>query len=191
MVYSEDQHRRESQSQPTVQPTGLLKAEDFLERFPIRPDDPEIVVELYRSDDQQRKIVRVAEIKAKMLPDGSSCWLQLQEFGAESDVITALWDGLMLCLDTVGVTSIPFGPEAARQPRGPNDATRLRAEAFRKIKDKHPTWGYATVAQSASEELKDTTITESTVRNAYRAMGWHWVRADRVHEIPGVRLAVE
>jgi hypothetical protein len=65
--------------------------------------------------------------------------------------------------------------------REPTHKTRMRAAVFKELKDKHPEWSYATVAQKAIEQepwLGD--ISGETVRNAYRAMGWEWERADRI-----------
>jgi hypothetical protein len=74
------------------------------------------------------------------------------------------------------------GPEAAPEAvqRGPTFSTAVRAQVFKKIKDAHPEWGYDTVAMHAAEELHDSRITGATVRNAFRAMGWRWERADRI-----------
>jgi hypothetical protein len=74
------------------------------------------------------------------------------------------------------------GPEAAGEPvqRGPTFSTMVRANTFKKIKDAHPEWGYDTVAMHAAEELHDSRITGATVRNAFKAMGWRWERADRI-----------
>jgi len=62
----------------------------------------------------------------------------------------------------------------------PTEKTRLRAEVFKRLKDAHPEWGYDVVAQRANDELKTENITADTVRNAYKAMGWTWERADRI-----------
>lgn len=64
--------------------------------------------------------------------------------------------------------------------RKPTEKTRLRAEVFKRLKDAHPEWGYDVVAQRANDELKTDSITADTVRNAYKAMGWTWERADRI-----------
>lgn len=76
----------------------------------------------------------------------------------------------------------PAQPRPKTNERGPTVKTRLRAEVFRDIKDKHRHWGYHAVADEAMRahrELGDG-ITGETVRNAYKAMGWTWERADRV-----------
>jgi hypothetical protein len=63
--------------------------------------------------------------------------------------------------------------------RCPTEKTRIRAETFRRLKDSHPAWNVERVAMEASGELGEV-VTAETVRNAYRAMGWKWQRADRV-----------
>ena len=68
--------------------------------------------------------------------------------------------------------------ETGRQGK-PTYKTQVRAEVFKRIKDEHPEYSYFRVATEAQNELGDG-ITDETVRNAYRAMGWKWGRADRV-----------
>lgn len=63
--------------------------------------------------------------------------------------------------------------------QGPTEKTRIRAEAFKRLKSSHPTWNIERVAMEAARELGEV-VTAETVRNAYRAMGWKWQRADRV-----------
>ena len=63
--------------------------------------------------------------------------------------------------------------------RGPTEKTRIRAEVFKRIKDEHRDWNTHRVAMEASDELSENLSSES-VRNAYRALGWDWERADRV-----------
>ena len=63
--------------------------------------------------------------------------------------------------------------------RGPTEKTKIRAEAFKRIKDAHPNWNVDRVATEAARELREF-VTAETVRNAYRAMGWKWQRGDRV-----------
>ncbi len=61
----------------------------------------------------------------------------------------------------------------------PTQNTKTRAEAIKRIKDAHLNWNTDRVATEASRELHEV-VTAETVRNAYRAMGWTWPRADRV-----------
>jgi hypothetical protein len=63
--------------------------------------------------------------------------------------------------------------------RGPTEKTKIRAAAFKRIRDAHLNWNADRVATEASRELREF-VTAETVRNAYRAMGWKWPRADRV-----------
>lgn len=78
--------------------------------------------------------------------------------------------------------------EQETQERGPTAETRRRAEMFRAIKDKHPDWSYARVAQDATRSArvrananeKPPVYQADDVRNAYRAMGWPWERADQM-----------
>lgn len=70
-------------------------------------------------------------------------------------------------------------PASAAAQRGPTEKTRIRAEVFKRLKSAQPTWNVERVAMEASKELGEI-VTAETVRNAYRAMGWKWQRADRV-----------
>jgi transposase len=70
-------------------------------------------------------------------------------------------------------------PANALSQRGPTEKTRIRAETFKRLKTGHPTWNIERLAIEASKELGEV-VTAETVRNAYRAMGWKWQRADRV-----------
>lgn len=72
------------------------------------------------------------------------------------------------------------GTGEAGRIRRPRPKTVERAEVFKEIKDKHPDWGYGTVAMKAAELLEDDSINKDTVENAYRSMGWTWERADRI-----------
>lgn len=68
---------------------------------------------------------------------------------------------------------------ASTTHRGPTEKTRIRATVFRRIKEAHPNWNVERVAMEAAKELGES-VSAETVRNAYRAMGWTWQRADRV-----------
>ena len=70
-------------------------------------------------------------------------------------------------------------PHKETKPLGPNFRTKLRADVFRKLKTAHPTWSQAKVAQEAIGELGED-VTQDTVRNTYRLMGWKWKRGDRI-----------
>ena len=78
----------------------------------------------------------------------------------------------------------PTLPQAPCRTRGPTINTQSRAEYFKNLKDKHPEWSYARIALVASLPIEEggygEIVTEHTVRNAYRAMGWKWARSDRV-----------
>lgn len=83
----------------------------------------------------------------------------------------------------------PRPDSGGSKKRGPTDRIRTIAKIARKWKEKHPEWGYNTVANQVAEELGDKSgkITGETIRNAYRAMrqafpeeGWEWERADRI-----------
>jgi hypothetical protein len=81
--------------------------------------------------------------------------------------------------------AIPLGePLTARRGRGPTANTQNRAQHFRRLKHENPNWSYARIAIEASRPVEEgglgETVTADTVRNAYRAMGWKWERADRV-----------
>lgn len=110
---------------------------------------------------------------------------QRKKFSAETGADTnATTEGRA---ETTGgnVKVSPVGNDASvamQEPpkREPTLKTKLRAETFKRLKDAHPEWGYDTVALRAAEEMKDNGITGSTVRNAYKAMGWKWGRSDRI-----------
>jgi hypothetical protein len=69
----------------------------------------------------------------------------------------------------------------ASEKRGPTYKTKMRAEVFKRIKYEHPGWSQAKVALEAMEQESWLgEISGETVRNAYRAMGWDWERANRV-----------
>jgi len=70
-------------------------------------------------------------------------------------------------------------PHKETEPLGPNYRTKLRGDVFRKLKTDHPTWSQVKVADEACEELGED-VTQDTVRNTYRAMGWKWERGDRI-----------
>ena len=104
-------------------------------------------------------------------------WLdQIAEFEGETDQAI-----IRRCIRNLarkcGVISATVSDAPNR--RGPTEKVLIRAEAFKRIKDENPSWNTDRVAMEASEELNETLAAES-VRNAYRAMGWEWQRADRV-----------
>lgn len=68
---------------------------------------------------------------------------------------------------------------AKRKKRGPTTRTEIRAKVFRRLKEEHPEWSQAKVAQESFKELGEY-VTADTVRNTYRLMGWTWERADRI-----------
>lgn len=57
--------------------------------------------------------------------------------------------------------------------RGPNEATKRKAEVIREIQESHPDWIKRKVAMEAGEEL-GMEIQIHDVDNIYRAMGWKW-----------------
>jgi hypothetical protein len=75
------------------------------------------------------------------------------------------------------------GPERSEgnpsREGGPTAKTQARADVFKRLKDEHPDWTQLHVATKACEELEES-VTEDTVRNTYRAMGWKWKRGDRI-----------
>jgi hypothetical protein len=86
------------------------------------------------------------------------------------------WEALRLELKRQGWLGVP-------QPRvretGPTMRTRDRFAIFKGLKDAHPTWSQARVAEESREELGEIVYAE-TVRNTYRAMHVKWERADRI-----------
>lgn len=104
-------------------------------------------------------------------------WLdQIAEFECETDQ-TIIRRCIRALARKLGIT--PSSISDAPNRRGPTEKTRIRAEVFKRIKEEHRDWNTHRVALEASEELSENLSSES-VRNAYRAMGWDWERADRV-----------
>ena len=66
-----------------------------------------------------------------------------------------------------------------RSKHGATVRTQEYGAVFKRLKDANPRWTQYKVAQEASDELGEH-ITADTVRNAYRALGWKWERADRI-----------
>jgi hypothetical protein len=71
------------------------------------------------------------------------------------------------------------GDSGNRKRQGPTTRTQVRGEVFKRIKDEHPTWSQSRVAQEACKDLGEV-VTDNTVRNTYRLLGWTWERGDRV-----------
>jgi hypothetical protein len=131
------------------------------------------------------------ECTATLLVNPSPIWQATEQPVADiyvwqvGDLLCVFWEGLIRLWDHDkghwGADEQPASAlEATKASRGPTVRTRERANVFKRLKDKHPEWGYDTVALQARDELKVTDITAETVRNAYRQMGWIWQRADRV-----------
>lgn len=57
-----------------------------------------------------------------------------------------------------------------------------RANRIEEIKDKHPQWSQAGVAKefNSIKYDDDPFISVTDLQNAYKAMGWKWMRADRI-----------
>jgi len=72
-----------------------------------------------------------------------------------------------------------FRNESKVKTGGPTIRTQERAAVFKRLKDAHPGWSQSRVAMEAIDELGEV-VTADSVRNAYRAMGWKWERADRI-----------
>jgi hypothetical protein len=66
-----------------------------------------------------------------------------------------------------------------KSKHGPTLKIRERFDLFKRMKEAHPTWSQDRVAREAGEQLGEI-LTGEAVRNAYRAMGEKWERADRV-----------
>ena len=77
------------------------------------------------------------------------------------------------------INDIEDTPIVVASKKGPTLNTQIRAELFKKIKEKHPEWTQYRVALEASKESEEV-FSVDNVRNAYTAMGWKWPRADRV-----------
>ena len=137
-------------------------------------------ITLRSDDDNAHSPPRVIVIQA--VPMGQAVKLR---FHAAEDGARLYLDVLLrrVCAD-FGVelpqAEQPNGPAQVKRSRGPAETTKLRAEVFKKLKEKHPEWGYGTVAMHAAEELRVDNISAETVRNAYRAMGWKWEGAARI-----------
>jgi hypothetical protein len=73
--------------------------------------------------------------------------------------------------------------QAHSTKKGPTPRSIERANLYKSIKDDHPSFSRARVAMEANKPGVNTTgevHTEDSVRNAYRAQGWIWERADPI-----------
>lgn len=93
-----------------------------------------------------------------------------------ANLVLPIFDGFCQRVDD---TTMSTEEGAGKRQGGPTARTEERAGVFKRLKDENPTWSQARVAMEAYEELGEV-VTGDTVRNAYRAMGWKWVRADRI-----------
>jgi hypothetical protein len=90
------------------------------------------------------------------------------------------WQGPMPSEDSGAVSEqLTLAEDEVGKKHGPTVKTQIRAKAFKQLKDEHPEWSQAKVAIEACDKLGEY-VTADTVRNAYRAMGWEWKRADRI-----------
>ena len=66
--------------------------------------------------------------------------------------------------------------------KGVHERIIARANRIKKIKDEHPDWSQAKVVIEFNriKDDVDPFITVYDLRNAYDAMGWKWIRADRI-----------
>lgn len=67
----------------------------------------------------------------------------------------------------------------AQTKKGPSPETRERFRMFKAMKDAHPEYSYEKVAMEISFRCNKN-YTREDVRNAYRALGEKWVRADKI-----------
>lgn len=70
-------------------------------------------------------------------------------------------------------------PAANTREAGPTLNIEQRFKVFQRLKNQHPTWTQERVAREAFEDLNQV-LDAQAVRNAYRAMGAQWPKADRV-----------
>ncbi len=119
------------------------------------------------------------EVVAECIPDPRAEGL-LHEILAE---IAQRWPDARA--QSVPIDEVATGND---DPAVPTRETVRRAELFRRIKDAHPEYSYQRVANEATRQDKvRATSSEAApkyeswnIRDAYRAMGWTWERADSV-----------
>ena len=68
--------------------------------------------------------------------------------------------------------------DVAGEKRGPTIKIQERARACRELKDAHPEWTQEKLAMEAGDRLGEI-LSEESVRNVYRTMGWKWKRGER------------
>ena len=80
-----------------------------------------------------------------------------------------------------GLPPVPDdGRKIGKRESGVTIKTQERAQQYKKLKSEHPDWSQAKLAMELNLRDNVDYHTETTVRTAYRAMGWEWERADRV-----------
>lgn len=71
-------------------------------------------------------------------------------------------------------------PVQPKSPKGQaREKTKERALRLKELKDHDPRLSQVNLAMKARRVLNDDSITQDTVKNAWTAMGWTWVKGDR------------
>jgi len=126
--------------------------------------------------------LRAGRILATQTLHGMRVAFYLEEFPDEG-LFWGLADSLIAEIRQLfqTVSDEQAAPQAGtgKKKFGPTARTQERAKVFKRLKELHPEWSQAKVAMEACDELGEF-VTEDTVRNTYRAMGWKWERADRI-----------
>ncbi len=106
---------------------------------------------------------------------GGKSWVAVDVMDARWPEVQPWWNEVTGGLARQGWMTL----RSQQERRAPTRKVRDRAAVFKRLKDRHPEWGYDTVAMKATDELQEH-ITVDTVRYVYAQMGWTWERADRV-----------
>jgi hypothetical protein len=124
---------------------------------------------------------KLAEIIFSQYPAGLTVIFEFDE--VDRELITPFIDHIQKKLHVQGFELVQpqfiVDDQPKEKPKGPTIKTVTRAEAFKKIKDEHLEWNMERVAAEYNRLFRQD-MTGDTVRNAFRAMGWHWDRSDRI-----------
>jgi hypothetical protein len=107
-------------------------------------------------------------------------WNEMQR----AQEIRRVWLKVYEELATLHDTHTAAPGQAGGNKRKIRDSTQKRAEMYKAIKDANPRLSYQAVAMRAQRQLAEQgqveEVTGEDVRNAYRAKGWQWKRADKI-----------
>lgn len=129
---------------------------------------PRVTAQLSRSSSEDRN-------------DARQFWQGFQQYLKELNIHAGMVESPTALQADRGAVAEKLTPaeDEGGKKHGPTVKTQIRAKVFKQLKDEHPEWSQAKAAIEACHKLGEY-VTADTVRNAYRAMGWEWKRADRI-----------